>query len=251
MDPGSLNYGLLVLAMVAIALGAVSKGLTGVGLPILAVPIMASFTSVETAVVLMVFPGLAANGMVVLTHRHWPVLRAHRVFLLLGFCGGILGTWLLSELPDRWLRLILAIGLGVYLVQYFLRRNGSSTHGVPRWLAGPLGVAAGAFQGSSGISAPVVGPYYHASGLTRSHYAFAAAFTFLLFGLAQTASIPQMGLFTTERLVIGTLLIIPTLVFTQLGIHYASRISDRTFNHILLVLFVTMEAKLVFDILTQ
>ena len=53
MDWTSVSFGLLALALLAIVLGSISKGLTGVGLPILAVPMMASFTSVENAVVLM------------------------------------------------------------------------------------------------------------------------------------------------------------------------------------------------------
>ncbi len=57
-----IGVGLLASAMLAIGIGAFAKGMTGVGLPILAVPVLASFTSVEEAVVLMVLPGIAANG---------------------------------------------------------------------------------------------------------------------------------------------------------------------------------------------
>ena len=181
MDLSSVGFGLLALAIIAIALGSIFKGLTGVGLPILAVPLMASFTSVENAVVLMVLPGLAANGLVVLTHRKWQLLAEHKNFLVLGFAGGFLGTWLLSTMGDRWLKLLLAIWLGIYLVQYFSRRRGSPVTRVPRWLANILGASAGTIQGATGISAPIVGPYFHAAGLTRSSYAFAAACTFLLF----------------------------------------------------------------------
>ena len=120
---------------------------------------------------------------------------------------------------------------------------------VPRWLANILGASAGTIQGATGISAPIVGPYFHAAGLTRSSYAFAAACTFLLFSVAQFMTMTRVGLLTPDRLTIGLIAVLPTLLFTQLGIRFSGRISDLAFNRILVVLFVLMELKLVVDIL--
>ena len=242
------NYALVAAALLAIALGSIFKGITGVGLPILAVPMIASFTSVADAVVLMVLPGLAANFLVIFTHRKWQLLAEHKVFLVTGFIGGFFGTWLLSIMDDRALKLLLTIWLGVYLVQYFSRRSGSHIFNIPGWLAGVFGISAGTIQGAMGISASIVGPYYHASGLARETYAFATAFTFLLFGFAQAGAMSRVDLFTTDRLAVGLIAIIPTLVFTQVGLRISSKISEKTFNRVLIVLFVLMEIKLVADI---
>lgn len=242
--------GLLALAVFVIGVGALAKGITGVGLPILAVPVLASFTSVEEAVVLMVLPGFAANGWLVATHRKWSALRDHRAFLLFGLAGGVLGTWLLSLLDDRWLKLILAIWLGVYLLQYFSKRSYDRYFsGRGRGLGSLLGVAAGVVQGASGISAPIVAPYFHANGLVRETYAFATAFAFLLFSVAQIATMSRLELWTNERLVIGLIVVVPTLVFTQLGIHWSRRISEKAFHNILITLFIAMELKLIIDII--
>lgn len=249
MDLSLSSWGLLAPALLAIGIGGIAKGMTGVGLPILAVPVLASFTSVEEAVVLMVLPGIAANGWLVVTHRKWAVLRQHSGFLLLGLTGGVFGTWLLSILGDRWLKLTLAIWLGVYLVQYF------SVQSYDRYFSGRgglgpiLGMAAGTIQGASGISAPIVAPYFHANGLVREAYAFATASTFLLFAGAQIAAMSKMDLLTAERLMVGLIIVVPTLLFTYLGIRLAHRITEQTFHRILLALFVAMEIKLVRDIL--
>jgi hypothetical protein len=251
VDLSLISLGLLASAMLAIGLGALAKGVTGVGLPILAVPVLASFTSVEEAVVLMVLPGVAANGWLFFTHRKWEVLREHRGFLLLGLAGGLLGTWLLSVLDDRWLKLILAAWLGIYLIQFFSRRS------YDRYFSGhgrfglPLGAAAGTIQGACGISAPIVAPYFHASGLVRESYAFATASTFLLFSFAQIVAMSQLGLLTKERLTIGLIVVVPTLAFTQLGIRWSRRISEKTFHRILLALFIAMELKLVIDVVSS
>lgn len=235
--------------MLAIGIGGIAKGITGVGLPILAVPLLASFTSVEEAVVLMVLPSIAANAWLVVTHKKWAVLRQHSRFLLLGLGGGVFGTWLLSILSDRWLKLMLAIWLGVYLVQYFSDQS-YARYFSGRGAFGPLlGMAAGTIQGASGISAPIVAPYFHANGLVRDAYAFATAFTFLLFSGAQISAMSKLDLLTAERLLVGLIVVIPTLLFTHLGIRLAHRISEQTFHRILLALFVAMELKLVIDIL--
>ncbi len=248
VDVSQISISLLAAALFAISIGALAKGITGVGLPILAVPALASFTSVEEAVVLMVLPGLASNGWLVITHRKWTILRDHRGFLFFGVIGGVLGTWLLSILDDHWLKLILAIWLGIYLLQYFSKRSYDHFFSGRSGFRSLLGMAAGTMQGACGVSAPIVAPYFHANGLVRETYAFATAFTFLLFSAAQIGTMSSLALLTPGRLLIGIIVVVPTLLFTQLGIRWSRNISDKAFHNILLTLFVAMEIKLLFDV---
>ena len=113
---------------------------------------------------------------------------------------------------------------------------------------GPWGAAAGTVQGATGISASIVGPYYHASGLGRETYAFGAALTFMMISVAQFTAMGTVNLLTTDRLGIGLIAIIPTLLFTRIGIGWSRKISEQTFNRVLIVLFVLMEIRLVTDI---
>ena len=248
MDLSLVSIGLLAAAMFAISIGAFAKGITGVGLPIMAVPALASFTSVEEAVVLMVLPSVASNGWLVITHRKWNILREHRGFFLFGVIGGVLGTWLLSILDDHWLKLILAIWLGVYLLQYFSKRSYDRFFGGHGGFGSLLGMAAGTMQGACGVSAPIVAPYFHAHGLVRETYAFATAFTFLLLSGAQIGTMSSLAMLTPDRMIIGLIVVVPTLLFTQLGIRWSRKISDKVFTNILLALFIAMEFKLLFDV---
>jgi len=70
-----------------------------------------------------------------------------------------------------------------------------------------------------------------------------------LFSGAQIAAMSRLDLLTTERMVIGLIVVVPTLLFTQLGIRWSRRISEKAFHNILLTLFVAMELKLIVDIL--
>ena len=82
MDLSLVNTGLLLAVLAAISLGALLKGMTGLGLPLFAVPALAVITSVEEAVVLMVFPSLGSNLWLVVSHRQdRHLLREHLPFL--------------------------------------------------------------------------------------------------------------------------------------------------------------------------
>lgn len=250
MDLIPINVGLVAFVLLALSLGGLFKGMTGLGLPMFAVPALAVFMSVEEAVVLMIIPCVAANIWMVVSHRQFrPMLREHLPFLASGFIGGIAGTTLLLFLDDRWLKLILAAWLAVYLLQYFFAGNSLRVFRGHGGFAYLLGASAGTIQGATGISAQIIAPYYHGRSLEPAAYAFLVSFTFLLFGIAQTGTALATDLFTAQRLQLSLLATIPALLFTRVGIQYARRVSQQAFNSILLVVFCLMEIKLVVDII--
>ena len=250
MDLIPINPGLVIFVLAALSLGGLFKGMTGLGLPMFAVPALAVFMSVEEAVVLMIIPCLAANVWMVVNHRQFrSLLREHVPFLATGFVGGIAGTTLLIFLDDRWLKLILATWLAVYLLQYFFAGNSLRIFRGYGGFAYLLGAGAGTIQGATGISAQIIAPYYHGRSLQPAAYAFLVTFTFLLFGFAQTGTAFATDLFTAQRLELSLLATIPALFFTRVGIRFADRVSQQAFNTILLVVFCLMEAKLVIDII--
>ncbi|MGI9236406.1 MAG: TSUP family transporter [Woeseiaceae bacterium] len=250
MDLIPINGAILAAILIAISLGSLLKGMTGLGLPIFAVPAIATITSVEEAVVLMIIPGIAANLWLVISHRKYhALLKEHLPFLTMGFVGGILGTTLLLVIDDRWLKLLLAIWLGIYLVQY-IRRSGSLDifRGRGR-LAYLIGLLAGTMQGANGISAQLVAPYYHGRSLQPAAYAFLVTSTFLLFSSAQMTAVLGTGLLTVARLKLSLAALVPTLIFTRVGIGLAGKLSQTAFNRILLLTLFLMEIKLIVDVM--
>lgn len=241
---------LLVVAVLAISLGSLVKGITGMGLPLFAVPALASLTTVEEAVVLMVFPSLGANLWLVVSHRQYrQLIKEHMPFVVTGFAGALVGTWLLQSLDDRWLKLLVVIWLGLYLIQYFTNRDALEIFGANRKMGYPLGAAAGIVQGASGLSGQVVGPYFHARGLSRHPYAFAVAFTFFVLTIAQLTAMTNLDLLTPERTRMSLLALVPALLFTQAGIALSSKVSHAVFTKVLIATFILMEMKLIYDII--
>ena len=73
--------------------------------------------------------------------------------------------------------------------------------------------------------------------------------TFLVLGISQTATAFATELITAERLQLGLIALVPALLFTRIGIRFAQRVSQQTFDRVLLFTFCLMEIKLVLDIL--
>ncbi|MDH3547458.1 MAG: sulfite exporter TauE/SafE family protein [Gammaproteobacteria bacterium] len=251
MELISTHDGLLLLAvLLAISVGALLKGITGLGLPLFAVPAIAMQSTVEQAVILMIIPGIASNLWVVINRRtHWRLIRKHGPFLAAGFIGGILGTVLLHAISDRWLKILLATWLAVYLLQYFAGNRNAGLFKGRGALGYIVGLIAGTTQGSSGISAQIVAPYYHGRSLEAAAYGFLVAFSFLLFSTAQMTGALTTNLLTPARLQLSLMALVPTLIFTRIGIGLADTISPRVFNRILLVVFCLMEIKLIADVI--
>lgn len=250
MELISHNIWLLVAALGAISIGALLKGMTGLGLPLFAVPVLAALTSVEEAVILMIIPGIAANlWIAVHRHHYWATLKHHMPFLVSGCVGGVVGTLLLGLASDRFLKLLLVMWLGIYLLQHFLGKQPLRLFTGSARLGYATGLIAGTTQGATGISAHVVAPYYHSRGLEAPAYAFLMTFTFLMFSIAQIAGALSTSLLTPERLQVSLMALIPTLIFTRIGIRLADRISMVTFNKLLLIVLCLMEIKLMADIM--
>ncbi len=246
----SVSASLIAVVFIAISLGSLIKGITGVGLPLVAVPAIAAFTSVEEAVVLMIVPVLGSNLWLVRTHRRFvSLLRAHRPFLVAGFFGGVAGTHLLAVVDDRWLKLVLAAWLALYLAQYAFGNVLWSKFPATTSAAAVAGVTAGAIQGATGVSAHIVAPYFHGrKSVEPLAYAFLVASAFLVFSTAQLAAASGIGLFTSERIGLGLIALLPTLVFTHVGTRLAAKVSHTVFQRLLIALFVVMEIKLIADV---
>lgn len=250
MDTDILTGGVLIAVVAAMAVGGLIKGMTGVGLPIFGIPALAVITSVEEAVVLMLFPSMSANLWLVISHRkHAYSLRQHLPFLLSGFVGGLVGTSLLLVISERGLKIFLAVWLGLYLVYYLVNNKALQGFSVGKILASAIGLVAGTIQGATGISAQIVAPYFHARKLGPETYAFTVAFTFLFFSLAQITAMANLQLFTPARLQLGLMALVPALAFTQLGISLSRRMPVPLFNRILFAVFVLMETSLIVSLL--
>ncbi|MFZ5610071.1 MAG: TSUP family transporter [Pseudomonadota bacterium] len=245
MDFAALGPGSLALIFLALGIGGFAKGVTGIGLPLVAIPILANFIGVERTVVVMVLPSLVSNGWLVWATRHAaPPLSRLIVFLVCGVLGSLAGTWLLAAASEKTLTIALALWLAAYLI--LLLANPRFLLPAPRLLAPCLGLAAGAIQGATGVSAPIIAPYLTGIGLARQAFVHAITLAFTVFSAGQIIAMAKLGLMTGARLVEGLWALLPVALALPLGMRVGERISHRAFERILILVFLALEARLIY-----
>ncbi|MPZ74424.1 MAG: TSUP family transporter [Nitriliruptorales bacterium] len=240
----------IVVIVLAIALGAFVKGATGSGLPLIAIPVMAVFLGVERSIVIMTIPGIVSNAWMLWALRH----HLHRTrdlpaMLGTGMIGVLAGTWLLKTLDAPVLSLALAAMIFVYVLLFFAHPDLRLPPATTRYLSVPVGAVAGALQGATGLSGPVLLTWLHAYRLEKEVYLVSIVTLFQLFTVAQVFSLTALGLYTPERVRHSLLALLP-LVVLPLGTRLARRMPQRAFELLVLSLLVAVALKMVYDAVT-
>lgn len=235
----------VIVMFLALAVGAFGKAITGFGLPLIAIPFMAAFMGVEQAVVVMVIPATLTNLWLIWEHREraatvdglWLILGA-------GVAGAVAGTWLLSELNDRVLSLLIAGWIAVYILNQLFGRGLRIPERAGLRMIPPVSALGGVFQGATGMAGPIVVTYMHALRMAPAVQVFLVGLIFMAFGFAQIAAMAGFGLFTADRLMLGALAMIPVAIVTPIGFRVARVINRRVFDICVIVMLLGACAKL-------
>ena len=246
-----MTGGELAIVIGAMLLGAFVKGAVGTGLPTVAIPVMAGFIGVEEAVVIMAIPTVLTNSWLLWAHRGY-ASESRDLPALMGFgiLGAVAGAWILSAVEPALLMFALAGVVGIYVALFVFRPQLEVSPDRSRRLAPPVGAAAGALQGATGISGPLLTTYTHALRLPRRPFLFQLAAQIEVFALAQVLAFVALGLYTLELLAASLLAIVPAALALPLGMRLSARLPLVTFERVVLVVLVIMAGKLVFDGIT-
>ena len=244
-----MSFETIAIIFTAISLGSFSKGMTGIGLPLIGIPIMAGFLGVEHAVVVLSIPVWVSNVYIVWSYRRIataiPVLW---VSLGCASVGTVIGAYGLATLDDRVLLYILAAWIAAYLVNLALNPDFKLEGRAARYGSPMLAVVAGLSQGSTGMSGPVIATWIHSFRLRNEAYVFGVSVMFLAISTTQVVAVSTFGLMDQERMIQGLLALIPTMLFTPLGMRTTRLISQKLFSRLIVGLVMIMEAKLAWQI---
>jgi hypothetical protein len=129
------------LVLLVIAVAYTVKGVSGMGGPLLAVPFIASLTSVEYAVVVLSLANMVSNGWLLWEHRAGARGTGFVMipFLAVGTIAVIAGTWLLTEIDDRILSVVIAVVIAAYIWRYFADPAFGLERATARRIAAPMG----------------------------------------------------------------------------------------------------------------
>ena len=226
------------LVLLVIAIAYTVKGVSGMGGPLLAVPFIASLTSVEHAVVVLSLANMVSNGWLLWEHRAGAKGTGFVMipFLAVGTLAVIAGTWLLTEIDDRILSVVIAVVIAAYIWRYFADPEFGLEKETARRIAAPMGLLGGGLLGATGTAGPLIMTYLHSVRMSRASFIHMMSLTFSVFGLIQLTTLVVLGAFTSERTTQAVWAILPVVAVTALGIRIGRLINQKTFERVVLVL---------------
>ena len=243
-----MSYEALAVVLIAISVGSYFKGAIGLGLPTIGVPTLAAFLGVEHSIVVLTIPVAASNIWICWRYRKMSSEVPHlKVALIAAGLGTALGTFVLASLTDNALLWLLIVWLGLYLLILFFKPDFQLKGELARRASPVLAVIGGLSQGATGISGPIVATWIHSYRLHSQTYVFAVSIMFLVISGTHVFAVGGLGLYTEERIIQGLWALIPTMLFTQLGIWTTPYISPKWFNRLVLAIVVIMWGKLIWQ----
>jgi hypothetical protein len=112
-----------------------------------------------------------------------------------------------------------------------------------------VGSIAGVMQGALGVSGPVVGAWMHGYRLTSQAYVFSVTLIFGVAGSVQLVLLAATGRYTSERLGVAVLAVIPVVAVLPLGMRWRRRLGGRGFDQAVLAVLLGSGVALVFRVL--
>lgn len=243
-----MSYEALAVVLIAISVGSYFKGAIGLGLPTIGVPTLAVFFGVEHSIVVLTIPVAASNVWICWRYRKMSSEVPHlKVALIAAGLGTALGTFVLASLTENALLWLLIVWLGLYLLILFFKPDFQLKGELARRASPVLAVIGGLSQGATGISGPIVATWIHSYRLHSQTYVFAVSIMFLVISGTHVFAVGGLGLYTEERIIQGLWALIPTMLFTQLGIWTTPYISPKWFNRLVIAIVVIMWGKLIWQ----
>lgn len=241
-----MEFANIAIVFAAFAAGGLLKGAVGAGAPLLAVPVMAITRDIQFAVAVFVLPNIVPNLWQYLQHRRRiTAIRFAWIFALMGGLGAGIGTFALAD----WNPKVLMVGVGVVLSVYILFRLFN-----PAWTLAlatasrfsiPIGLAAGMFQGATGLSAPISISFLSALRLEREDFIATISLFFIALGIGQLPAQLGLGIMTPTRLTYSALALIPLMGFMPIGAWLGRRIPRVVFEKIILGVLGILAVRLI------
>ena len=234
----------LITLVVGLSVAGLAKGATAMGLPLIATPILASVFGPKEAVVIITIPIFVANTLLVLqSWRVFGYLRTLVPLILANAAGTFLGALLLAGLDQKTFAILITAMVVVFITR------GERIVGEPgarraKLLTPIVGFVGGVMQGTTSISSPIIGSFFHAMKLPPREYVITLAAVFQLSSAVGLVSYAALGFFTPNLVGLGVIACIPMLVALMAGIAIRGRLDQVRFRQVIVALLVASVANL-------
>ncbi len=234
-----IDFNYVAVVCVAFLLAGLVKGAAGMGLPPTAIALMTLALPLPEALALMTVPTLVTNAWQAAYGGHFrAMLRRFWVMGVLIVAGVLIAARGLKALGSPssagWLGVLLVVFAVMALTAW---RPHVARRDEP-W-ANPLcGVATGVIGGVTGMAAIPFLPYMHSLEIGKNELVQALGILFVIFTVAITVALWDVGALTSGNIAGATLATIPTMIGVWLGQKLRFAISPEAFRKVFLVVLL-------------
>ncbi len=258
IEPGTPLAVFWVFVGVAILIQGISKSGFAGGAGILSLPLMMLVMPVDR-VAAALLPLLILCDFNAL-YNHWdnkvwkPILEIYLPSIA-GILLGALVWWQVGrqgvEEYGAWIKRfvgVIAIIFALYIVAREASMRWVAGHRAGRWTAVAAGVAAGFTSTIAHAAGPIVSLYIFSQGLGKTLFVGTVAWTFTLINLTKLPFYCAVGLVDYSVLRFDILLVPLIPIGSYLGKWMHTRISERAFNRVIMVLTMVSGLELLFNV---
>lgn len=240
----------VLAAITGLLLGGLVKGSIGLGQNVVAVPLLAEVLGLKRAVAVVVLTNLVTNAGQMWSARVAPRrLGGLLPLIVFGIAGIVLGSTLLSFLPDRQLSLGLAVVIIFYVAIRAARPGFVVASRTAAIVVAPVALMVGIMQGSTGVAGPLLGTYLSATGLSREAFMFTIAAVFEVLTAFQVTSLAILGHYDFHVGLLGLAALVPLLSGLAAGSWARRRIPVKRFEGVILIALLILAAQTIYSAL--
>ncbi len=239
------------LAWAALVVGAMTIGVSKTGLPganTFGIALFAAVLPARESTGAMLLLLMVGDVLALLIYRRHADVRALIRLIPSVAVGLVVGVACLAVLPDVWVkRLIAILLLGLVALTLWRRRGGAeATVQAGRGTAFGYGSLGGFTTMVANAGGPVMSMYFLASRFSMTTFLGTAAWFFAVINAVKLPFSIGLGLVTLDTIAMDLLLIVPVLLGAVIGRVIVTRVSQRVFDAIVVILTVVGAVYLLF-----
>lgn len=231
MDP------LLLLVGGVVFLAGISTGMTGIGFAQLTATSLGLLIDPKTAVLVLSITVPAVSGLQIVRNRRQALPMRRVLPLLVGALAGVpLGVVLLTVLPSNLIAGLLGVVTLLFVMTRLARYRPTLDPAHEPYVMPVAGMAAGVFNGTVGVSGPVLVPLLMSLKLPAATFAYTVSVIFVGMTLVRLTGIVLSGTMSADTFMLGLGMLVPAVLGQRVGFVLQRWVPERVFEWIVLAL---------------
>jgi uncharacterized protein len=238
-------YSLFILIFI---ISGIVKGITGIGLPMTSLAILTTFISPLQAIGLNVIPVIMANILQFSTAKSPRfIAKKYKIFALFMFLGVSCTSFLTASLSDQTLKLLIGCMVIIFALDNLFRKSWTFDIRNDKYWQIFMGSISGIIGGLTSIWGVPIIMYLILRKADKEEFVDTTGFLFLVAVIPATVGYISTGILITETIPLAIVCGMAALIGMRIGREIRKRIVAETFKRLLLLLFIAIGVKLIWN----